>query len=1205
MPRQLLLLVLLLLCVPALAQEGPVLEARDTTVVEVPAGERTLLRVGPIDELVVLEASRVSVIQFSGDLLQVDSEIPGGRAVLMVRQPTGLRTLIVRAAEAPRRTPTVQPAVHPSAPELALGGSYSLGNPSGGAHLASLQQWLGWSQVVGGTSLATSLAVERGSGGQWGLRNAVLSAESERTRLLLGDLDLRLLPSVPGGFGSGASLRGGRASLLTAGGALEVGVLGGAGRSLVCCDFFAPDSVALGALTARFDPGSGWTAEALGGASRAEGGALVPLSNLRLGYEDERHHYELAGAQTGNGGAAVASASVAPSEEFRAHARAGLSSRGFHRSVGHPSDEQQVGVEVGGSYRPRAEVALDASVRASRRTPEERDLASSLVSFDGRLHYVFSRRIRGAASYRRFSGANAGRVVEGDGLGAALDLRPTDWLGLGGSSHLVLVDDASPLLTTGLVSTLRLSDAWGIEVEHRGAWDVGLLRSEQQTGALRLRVAKDHLGWITALTADAQTAAGELLLRSSLSSYASWRIRAVELTVAGSWSPPLADRTSDWGVSAGWTLRPGVLARSPGTVGLRGSARGTAYIDVDHDGVRDEGEEGLSGLTLRLDGRRTVTTDADGRFVLRNLPIGVHRLRLDRQALQSVDGVEREVEIRPLEATEVDFALDWGGRIRGQVFVDMDGDGTFGEGDLAVHAGRVLLRDERRVVVASVEPSGGRFDFSGLSAGAYEVVVDPLSIPEGYRPVDPLEQEVVLAVAAGEEVLVRLEAVRAIGGVVWQDADRDGEGGGARDLGAGGIEVQLSDGRTATTGPDGTYLFRDLPPGAYAVTTELGPDNRVVVLPPVPREVLGVDFVFPPGRVDAARRREPSPSGIDRMEVHSPVRVLPQGIELQLTASATLSSGQVREVTASSSWTSSDEEVLSVRSDGVVRGDAAGFAGVTAEYRGEVADPAGIEVLSPLESVQVSPVVLRLNPGNVADLRVTAVDQRGRGGDVTPLTEWEVADPRIAAVEEGGRLRAFRDGTTTLRARVDGAWSAPLQVTVVTARVTALSVSGLPARMPVGTAIQLRATGYESDLQVRDVTHLVHWESTDPSVVTVDDEGFATAVGPGRAQVRASMGSVSTRSLMLIVTNTPPLALQVVPELVEITLAERGRLRARATFEDGSQGRVTEAVQWTVSGPAVVIDQDGTVIPFEAGEVTVTASYLGVKSQPVRIVVRP
>ncbi|MFC6146225.1 SdrD B-like domain-containing protein [Corynebacterium nasicanis] len=76
----------------------------------------------------------------------------------------------------------------------------------------------------------------------------------------------------------------------------------------------------------------------------------------------------------------------------------------------------------------------------------------------------------------------------------------------------------------------------------------------------------------------------------------------------------------------------------------------------------------------------------------------------------------------------------------------------------------------------------------------------------------------------------------AVTGVIWNDANRDGVID-ADEAGIPGIELELVDAdgnpvATATTGPDGSYTFADIPAGDYTVRVLTVPDNMDLVSDP-------------------------------------------------------------------------------------------------------------------------------------------------------------------------------------------------------------------------------------------------------------------------------------------------------------------------------------------------------------------------------------
>lgn len=81
-----------------------------------------------------------------------------------------------------------------------------------------------------------------------------------------------------------------------------------------------------------------------------------------------------------------------------------------------------------------------------------------------------------------------------------------------------------------------------------------------------------------------------------------------------------------------------------------------------------------------------------------------------------------------------------------------------------------------------------------------------------------------------------------------------------------------------------------------------------------------------------------------------------------LTATATMSSGDTADVTALATWTSSDNEVATVSTSGVVTAVAVGTATVTASYQG-LTSACAVTVTDPVEGLAVSPATATVDLG--------------------------------------------------------------------------------------------------------------------------------------------------------------------------------------------------------------------------------------------------
>lgn len=307
----------------------------------------------------------------------------------------------------------------------------------------------------------------------------------------------------------------------------------------------------------------------------------------------------------------------------------------------------------------------------------------------------------------------------------------------------------------------------------------------------------------------------------------------------------------------------------------RANVSGVFFDDVDANGVRDEGEDPLDGITVELlDENGNVveetTTDSKGAYEFTNVFPGTYSVRFsfddtervitpvnpeegvaegtnnaergetpqvgttepfDVEPGQSVDGVDAASTDRPIEA----------GAISGTIWNDVNEDGEIaGTGEGRIEGVTVELINEDGDVVATVTTDDqGNYSFTEVAPGEYTIRV---VAPEGYdQTSDPVRGtaepglEVTVTVEEGEtttaqdfgfvetpETPVEPEPQPgSVTGTVWNDNDEDqsignGEGGIAD------VTVELVDSEgnvvaTTTTNSRGDYSFEDVEAGEYTV----------------------------------------------------------------------------------------------------------------------------------------------------------------------------------------------------------------------------------------------------------------------------------------------------------------------------------------------------------------------------------------------------
>ena len=213
------------------------------------------------------------------------------------------------------------------------------------------------------------------------------------------------------------------------------------------------------------------------------------------------------------------------------------------------------------------------------------------------------------------------------------------------------------------------------------------------------------------------------------------------------------------------------------------------------------------------------------------------------------------------------------------------------------------------------------------------------------------------------------------------------------------------------------------------------------------------------------------------------------------------------------SWTSSDDSVATVDTDGTVTPVAKGSCVITvATTEGpEISatctvtitdeEPVGFEFDFD-ESVMGGVEGITLSKGETYQFAVKPVE----GYQLPENITWTSANPDVATVDNDGVVTAVATGTTEVTASAvvgTETVTATCTVTVLPVEATMVVISEQQVIMDEGDTVQLTADVYPDD--TFDKT--VKWSSSNPNVAVVDQTGLVTAVGAGNATITASCGN--------------------------------------------------------------------------------------------------
>ena len=286
-------------------------------------------------------------------------------------------------------------------------------------------------------------------------------------------------------------------------------------------------------------------------------------------------------------------------------------------------------------------------------------------------------------------------------------------------------------------------------------------------------------------------------------------------------------------------------------------------------------------------------------------------------------------------------------------------------------------------------------------------------------------------------------------------------------------------------------------------------------------------------------------------------------------------------------WSSSNTNVASVSSQGVLTAAAPGNATITATSEGKSGTDAITVTNIAVGSVTVQPQGQSIVIGTNIQMSATVRDVNGNVTTDRVVT-WSSSNSAIATVSVTGVVTGVAAGSVTITATSEGkSGTAPLTVTLVP--VGTVTVAPPSASFRVGATATFGATVKDANGTV--VTNrVVTWTSSNTAIATVSAAGVVTGVTPGTATITAtSEGKSGTASAT--VSAIPVGSVTVSPATKALLVLQTFQLTA--TVKDSTGAVVTDrTVTWTSSAPLVAsVSSTGLVTAGAVpGTATITAT---------------
>ena len=344
-----------------------------------------------------------------------------------------------------------------------------------------------------------------------------------------------------------------------------------------------------------------------------------------------------------------------------------------------------------------------------------------------------------------------------------------------------------------------------------------------------------------------------------------------------------------------------------------------------------------------------------------------------------------------------------------------------------------------------------------------------------------------------------------------------------------------------------------------------------------------------PGNPTPTPTPTPAPAVQNGLQVTPSVVSIAAGATQQFSAMAAFSDGSSKDMSSSCQWSSSDTSIATVSSSGLASGLSVGVVTITAQS-GSFKSTATLTITNAgtnLLSISVTPVNTSIPVNTSQQYAATGNYSDGSSRDLTALVSWNSTSTSVATIDVNGNATATGVGSTTISATL-GSVSGSTGLSVTAPTISSITVTPVGLTLGIGITQQYTATALYTNGTSADLSTGVTWNSSTPSVASVNNSGLATTLAAGQTTITATVGSFSDTSTLTVVAANL-LSIAVTPSPDTIAVGTNVQLTATGTFDDGST-QVLTAVTWSSSASNVaIVDANGNVTGTGVGPATISA----------------
>ena len=279
-------------------------------------------------------------------------------------------------------------------------------------------------------------------------------------------------------------------------------------------------------------------------------------------------------------------------------------------------------------------------------------------------------------------------------------------------------------------------------------------------------------------------------------------------------------------------------------------------------------------------------------------------------------------------------------------------------------------------------------------------------------------------------------------------------------------------------------------------------------------------------------------------------------------------------------WSSSNKNICTVDSNGVITGVKSGTCTITGRSYNGKTDTKTITVVSDIKSISFDKTSLKLIKGDTAPtLKLITNPTNAVDKNIT----WSSTDYNVIRVDSTGKLSIYGVGNATVTAKTDNNLTAKCEISVVS---STLSLSPSVLNLTVGDTSNITAT-VTPDYANKSIA----WSSSDENVCKVVN-GKVSAISTGNCTIYATNAYKVKKSVYVTVKAKQVIKVtSITLDKSNLSISVDDKVKLNATINPSNA--TNKNITWSSSNTSVAKVVNGEVTGVAPGYATITAKVDG------------